>query len=94
MEPKLFCQSCGLPIDDINVRGAEADGKINSEYCTYCYQHGHFVNPEMNLDEMKLLVKEIMEEKKFPSFVVEGAVNALPNLKRWRGQLKSNTLIM
>ena len=94
MEPKIFCQSCGMPIDHISLRGTEADGSMSAEYCTYCYHHGHFINPQMTLEEMKSLVKKIMEEKKISPFIVEEVVSELPNLKRWRAQLPSNTIIM
>ena len=94
MEPKTFCQSCGMPIDLISLRGSEADGSTSADYCTYCYQHGHFMNPQMTLDEMKSFVKKIMEEKKISPSIVEEAIGALPNLKRWRAQLKSSTIIM
>ena len=94
MEPKIFCQSCGMPIDHISLRGTEADGSMSAEYCAYCYLHGHFVNPQMKLDEMKSLVKKIMEEKKISPTIVEEAVDGLPNLKRWRAQLQSSSIIM
>ena len=94
MEPKTFCQSCGMPIDDESLRGSEVDGSKSAEFCTYCYQHGHFIQPNMSLDEMKVLVRKVMQEKQIPPFIVDQAVNALPNLKRWRVQLKSSTLIL
>lgn len=41
MEAKL-CQSCGMPLSSAEVLGTNADGSLNEEYCTYCYQHGQF----------------------------------------------------
>lgn len=41
MEAKL-CQSCGMPLSSAEVLGTNADGSLNEEYCTYCYQHGNF----------------------------------------------------
>jgi len=94
MEPKTFCQSCGMPIDHFSLRGTEADGAMSAEYCTYCYQQGQFINPEMTLDEMKSFVKNIMEEKRISPFIAKQAVDALPGLKRWRVNVQSNTIIM
>ncbi len=94
MNNKTFCQSCGMPLDDENLLGTEKDGTNTHEYCTYCYQQGKFINPDMTLDEMHSLVKNIMEEKKFPEWIIEAGLKELPNLKRWRKQTILNTLIM
>jgi len=50
MEQK-FCQSCGMPLNDIAVLGTEADGSKNEEYCCYCYANGHFT-ADCTMDEM------------------------------------------
>ena len=50
MEAKL-CQSCGMPLSSAEVLGTNADGSLNEEYCTYCYQHGNFVQ-DCTMDEM------------------------------------------
>ena len=86
MENKNFCQSCSMPIDDTALKGTEKDGTKSNEYCTYCYQNGSFVNPNMTLNEMKILVKEQMEKRKMDSSIINMAVNSLPNLKRWRAK--------
>lgn len=36
-----FCQSCGMPLTNTN-KGTNADGSLNEDYCTYCYQNGKF----------------------------------------------------
>ena len=75
-----------MPIDDTALKGTEKDGTKSNEYCTYCYQNGSFVNPNMTLNEMKILVKEQMEKRKMDSSIINMAVNSLPNLKRWRAK--------
>ena len=50
MEAKL-CQSCGMPLSSAEVLGTNADGSLNEEYCTYCYQHGDFAQ-DCTMDEM------------------------------------------
>jgi len=41
MESKnKFCQSCGMPMkQDPQGDGTNADGSINTFYCSYCYQN-------------------------------------------------------
>ena len=84
MEPKIFCQSCTMPIDNVADRGTEKDGSKSSEYCKYCYQNGAFINPDMSFDEMKSLVITQMEKMNLPADIIQNSVRSLPNLKRWR----------
>ena len=84
MVPKIFCQSCTMPIDNLADRGTEKDGSSSSEYCKYCYQHGELINPDMTLDEMKSLVVSQMKKMHLPENIIQNSVDALPNLKRWR----------
>ena len=84
MEPKLFCQSCTMPIDNIADRGTEKDGSKSDEYCKYCYQNGALVNPEMTFEEMKSLVITQMKKMDLPPAIIDKSVNSLPYLKRWR----------
>lgn len=39
---KLFCQCCGMPLDDDTI-SREPDGTFNEEYCKWCYSEGKFV---------------------------------------------------
>ena len=84
MEPKVFCQSCTMPIDNVADRGTEKDGSKNNEYCKYCYQNGAFINPDMSFDEMKSLVITQMEKMNLPADIIQNSVRSLPDLKRWR----------
>lgn len=83
METKNLCQSCSMPLDKPDMLGTEADGSKSKEYCAYCYQNGAFINPQMTLADMKIMVKEQMEKRKIDSKLIKMAVNILPNLKRW-----------
>ena len=84
MEPKTFCQSCSMPIDDAALHGTEKDGSPSEQYCKFCYQQGEFVQPDMSLDEMKVFVRKVMEERHMPGNIIDMAVASLPVLKRWR----------
>ena len=89
---KTFCQSCSMPLDKPELLGTEKDGTKSKEYCTYCYQHGSFVNPNMTLNEMKVLVKNQMEKMKIDSRIINTAVNTLPGLKRWKAARAVSTV--
>ncbi len=38
---KLFCQCCGMPLED-GILSREPDGSLNESYCQWCYTGGHF----------------------------------------------------
>ena len=38
---QLFCQCCGMPLEDENL-SREPDGSINEDYCKWCYVDGQF----------------------------------------------------
>lgn len=84
MEPKIFCQSCTMPIDNMADRGTEKDGSKSSEYCKYCYQNGALVNPNMSLEEMRSLIITQMQKMNLPPHIINQSVQNLPYLKRWR----------
>lgn len=84
MGPKLFCQSCTMPIDNVADRGTEKDGSKSNEYCKYCYQNGALVNPKMTFEEMKSLVITQMKKMNLPPDIIQKSVRNLPYLKRWR----------
>jgi len=45
---------------------------------------GKFVNPEMSVDEMKVLVKDKMKEMGFPGFLAGFFTKGIPKLDRWK----------
>lgn len=84
MQPKMFCQSCSMPIDNVADRGTEKNGSKSEEYCKYCYADGAMVNPGMKLDEMKSIVKTQMEKRHIPGNIIQKSLDVLPHLKRWK----------
>jgi len=78
------CQSCGMPHSkDLQKGGTESDGTKSTMYCSYCYTDGKFVNPDMTMDEMKVLVKGKMKEMEFPGFIAGFFTKGIPKLERW-----------
>ena len=84
MKMETYCQSCGMPLDNPDLQGTEKDGSKSDEYCKYCYCNGAFINPNMTLKEMTSLVITQMEKMNIDSKIIDKALSALPNLKRWK----------
>ena len=84
MEPQMFCQSCTMPIDNINDRGTEKDGSKSSEYCKYCYQQGAFINPDMTMEQMRSFLATQMQKMNIQTDIIQKSLDILPYLKRWQ----------
>ncbi|PUZ29756.1 hypothetical protein DCC81_10045 [Chitinophaga parva] len=84
MNLQRFCQSCTLPIENPEDRGTEANGSKSDLYCKYCYQNGHFTDPDMTLDRMKKIAEEEMKKQQLPGNVIKQAMDMLPRLQRWK----------
>ncbi|MDR2714169.1 MAG: helix-turn-helix domain-containing protein [Coriobacteriales bacterium] len=51
-EPQTnVCQSCAMPLQNIEELGTETDGGISTEYCAHCYQDGSFTH-NRSMEEM------------------------------------------
>ncbi len=83
MQPQVFCQSCSMPIDDVDMRGTEKNGSKSGEYCMYCYANGAFTDPQATLEDMKVIVKTQMEKRHIHEQIIQTALTTLPHLKRW-----------
>ena len=86
---QLFCQSCGMPVND-STFGKEADGSSNEDYCHYCYAEGRFTR-DCTMDEMIEHNLEYLDEFNKDSekkYTVEEARSGMkqffPHLKRWK----------
>ena len=85
MTASVRCQSCGMPLKaDPKRGGTNADGNLSNEYCSFCYQNGKLVNPEMTIDEMRVLIIDKLGEKGYPRFIARFFTIGLDRLKRWR----------
>lgn len=81
-----FCQSCGIPLDTNELLGTEANGEQSKEFCTYCYQSGEFVAPEITMQEMiKKATAILIDKANMPAMQATIVTNTfIPNLKRWK----------
>lgn len=78
------CQSCGMPLEAGKKSGTEADGSLSHTYCVLCYADGKFIQPELTLDEMKVVVDDALKEAKWIAPMRWLAKRQLPTLERWK----------
>jgi len=80
------CQSCGMPLKkDPKSGGTETDGTLSVKYCSYCYENGEFLQPDITAQEMQEFVKNKLKDmggvfKLFANYFAK----KIPNLERWK----------
>jgi len=86
----VFCQSCGMPLENEEVKGINADNSKSEDYCMYCYKNGTFTQ-DISMDEMietNLKYLDEWNKNSGQNLTVEEARKQLkifmPNLKRWK----------
>jgi putative zinc ribbon protein len=80
-----FCQSCGMPLSkDPMGGGTEADGTRSTEFCSWCYREGAFVEPNLTVQDMIVRVEGKLREMHFPRFLVRRFSRTIPSLHRWQ----------
>ena len=86
MENRRFCQSCAMPMTQLEHFGTNADGSANEDYCCYCFQDGKFLS-NCTMEEMLLDCID-MEMREIPGSSIEEVRVRLtaifPTLKRWK----------
>ncbi len=91
-----FCQSCGMPLTK-EIKGTNADGSCNKEYCIYCYKDGTFTKDfTMNqMIEFCALFTDQMNSHSGRNLTSEQAKEQMrrffPQLKRWREDKRTLT---
>ena len=84
-----FCQSCAMPISQLEHCGTEKDGSKSEKYCLYCYKNGDFTLPNSTIEEMvevEISAKGWSDQDpnidyaKAKTFLNQ----CLPHLERWR----------
>ena len=84
-ENQKFCQSCAMPMAEVEVFGTNADGSKNGDYCIYCFKDGEFTS-DITMEEMRDFCIEKMIE--FHPEMDKAQATAMmrevfPKLKRW-----------
>lgn len=76
-----ICQSCGMPLHQLNEFGTNEKGIRVKDYCEYCYKNGQFTS-DSTMDEMiELCAKYMTDITKDEA--VKHLKRKLPTLKRW-----------
>ena len=79
---QLFCQCCGMPLED-TIIGKDADGAPNESYCKWCYADGTYTYSNMD-DLIDVCIPHMVNE----SFSEEQAraylKQVLPTLDYWK----------
>lgn len=84
-----ICQSCGMPMNQPQEFGTNADETQNTDYCTYCYQKGSFTRDSTMEEMVEINLKYIDEWNKSTgnSLTADEArpilLRFLSTLKRW-----------
>jgi len=64
--------------------GTNADGGKSTMYCSYCYENGKFLQPDMTVEQMKELAKSKLKELGFPGFLAGLFTRNIHKLGRWK----------
>lgn len=86
MKDMQFCQSCGMPLAQEELKGTEAGGARNEDYCVYCYKDGAFT-AQCTMEEMIDFCAPLeVEHGRFPDEAAarKALMGYFPQLKRWR----------
>lgn len=80
------CQSCGMPLKrDKNGGGTNKDGSKSHMYCSYCFEEGEFLSPEIDTAEkMQAFCKGKLKEMGYPGFIAGFFTKGIPKLERWK----------
>lgn len=80
-----FCQSCMMPFKaDPQGGGTNSDGTRSALYCSYCYQNGQFIQPDMTMQQMHDFVVNKLVEMKYPRFTARFMTIGMGRLERWK----------
>lgn len=76
-----ICQSCGMPLHQLNEFGTDKRGVRVEDYCQYCFKNGQFTS-DSTMDEMIELCAKYMTDIT-PNAAIDHLRKKLPTLKRW-----------
>lgn len=80
---KLICQCCGMPLEDDEIIGRDADGSLNEDYCKWCYADGTYTYNDMD-DLIDVCVGHMAGDGFTEAQAREYMKQTLPNLDYWK----------
>ena len=78
----LFCQCCGMPLDD-SIISREKDGTLNEDYCQWCYADGNYMYSNMD-DLIEVCVRNMVGEDCTEEQARAYLKQTLPRLDYWK----------
>ena len=79
------CQSCAMPLKKDPKGGTlNGDGTKNNMYCSYCFEDGKFLQPDITATQMQNFVKDKLKSMGFPGFLAGFFTKGIPKLERWK----------
>ena len=83
--PEHYCQSCGMMFTAPGQHGHEADGSVNEDFCTWCYDDGAYTYETTMEDMIEDCAPRMSEAVGWSIDECASLMGAvLPTLKRWR----------
>ena len=83
--PEHYCQSCGMMFTAPGQHGHEADGSVNEDFCTWCYDDGAYTYETTMEDMIEDCAPRMSEAVGWSIDECASLMGAvLPTLMRWR----------
>lgn len=81
-----FCQSCAMPMENVDLCGTNADGSKNDDYCHYCFKDGSFTKDETMEEMIETCVPFVSKNNPWPDedTARKAMLELFPQLKRWK----------
>ena len=79
---KLFCQCCGMPLQDDYI-SREPDGAFNEGYCKWCYADGKFVYQSVE-EIVEYLAEHLSNDEWSKEAARQYYEKRIPLLRHWK----------
>jgi len=66
--------------------GTDENGEKITRYCSFCYQNGDFVHPNITVKEMQIYAQEVLNSLGVPKPIAWLYTRGIPKLARWQMQ--------
>ena len=81
---KLFCQCCGMPLNEDSMISKEPDGFFNEDYCKWCYANGKYVYQSKET-LLNFLIEHMPNPEGLPAEDLRSQYDAwISQLKHWK----------
>ena len=81
---KLYCQCCGMPLNEDGMISREPDGFFNEDYCKWCYADGKYVYQSKE-SLLNFLIEHMPNPEGLPAEDLRSQYDAwISQLKHWK----------